>query len=117
MQCCGKPIRLGGQVQWTLQEPDPDFAQQVLGEPLAKTITHAEEHHGGLPDDAPVTSGTVTAIKAILCRYAAVPGRDDRTRYPVEGSAVVRDVSQADGWEREDGNLRFVSYLVDLNPE
>jgi hypothetical protein len=115
MQCCGDPIRVGGEVRWTLQEPDLDFARTVLGDTVAMTITHAEEHHGGLPGDTPATVGTVTAIKAVFCMYAAGRVPFERTLYPVTGSAVVRDRAEADGWEPEDGGLQFVSYLVDLS--
>jgi len=118
MQCCGQPIEVGAKVSWTLKPADDlDFAAAVLGQELAQSLTHAEEHHGGLPDGAPVTVGTVTAIKAVRCRYDRAPGGDDKTLYPVEGTVDLREVSRADGWERDEPDLRFVCYLVDVDED
>ena len=120
MECCGDAIRVGGEVRWTLGTPDErdfDFVRSVLGDTVAKSITHLEDHHGGLPEESPVTVGTVTAIKAVYCRYAPGPDPLEKMLYPVNGSAVVRDRTEAKGWEPKDDGLRFISYLVDLTVE
>ena len=114
VQCCGKTFSVGGHVAWTLvSEPDLDYPESVLGQELAPSVTHREEHHGDLPDDAPTTSGTVRSIKAVFCRYG--PGPDAKTLYPIKGSVTFADKLSADGWEQEAGDRRFVSYLVELD--
>ena len=77
---------------------------------------HDEEHHGDLPDDAPRTVGTVTAIKAVSCKYEPGPGPCERTLYPVPGSAVMRERTVVHGSVPVDDGFRLVGYLVDLEP-
>lgn len=55
-QCCGKPFRVSSGVTWKLGAPDPDWLAAVLGA-HAETVNAAEEHHGGLPEDAEPTTG------------------------------------------------------------
>jgi hypothetical protein len=116
LQCCGPPAQVGHDVTWTLSDkPDREWLATTLGEPLADRITHAEDHHGGLPDDAPVARGVVRAISAAYCRYAPDPEPSDpRALSPVPGSAVLRAVARATGWEDEPPGLHFVGYVVDL---
>ena len=45
----------------------------------------AEEHHGGLPAETPVTSGTVTGITAVHYRYAPLPDATSRDAVPRAG--------------------------------
>ena len=115
VQCCGEPFSVGSQVSWTLSRcTDPAFATAVLGDDLASSLTHQEEHHGGLPDDAPTTTGVVRSIRAVSCAYA--PDADDRTCLrPVPGTSRVTDEVDADGWEPETDTLRFVAYIVGLD--
>ncbi len=50
LQCCGQPFNVGSTIDWTLAAPsDREFLASVLGDDLAGTVTHHEEHHGGLP--------------------------------------------------------------------
>ena len=70
MQCCGEPFRLGSQVAWTVGEADPDWLAAVLGAETAPGVGGAEEHHGGIPEDTEPTTGIVTRISAVHCRYA-----------------------------------------------
>jgi hypothetical protein len=117
MQCCGKPFSLGSVAAWTLRPAsDSDFATAVLGDELASTVTHDEEHHGGLPDDAPVTHAIVCSIRAIWCEYGPTPGREPKALYPIAGSCVIADKTSADGWEAESAGLKFVSYLIEVEP-
>ena len=115
MQCCGEPIEIGSQVQWRLEAPDRDFATAVLGDEVAVTITHAEEHHSGTAAMSPPTSGTVKSIRAVWCRYAPVRSAVGESLYPLAGSAEIGQLSTADGWETENDDLRFVAYLVELD--
>jgi hypothetical protein len=114
MQCCGEPFHLGSQVDWTLGDADPDWLEAVLGADAQRTVDAAEEHHGGVPEDTAPTRGTVTAIAAVHCRYAARPRSDPHTSYPVPGSGVLTDVESADGWTPDRGDEQFVGYLVQL---
>jgi hypothetical protein len=99
MQCCGEPFSVGARVTWTLHEPDTDLLATVLG-PDVK-IDAAEEHHGGVPEDAPKTTGTVRRIEAVHFGYA--PKAAERT-----------EVRSADGWTKDRGELKFAGYLVRL---
>lgn len=114
LQCCGVPFAVGGEVAWTLhRNVDRQWLGSTLGEGLAGTVTHAEEHHDRQPEgQAPVVRGRVRRIRAASCRYAPDPVRD--VLVPVPGSTVVSEVERADGWYPETGALRFNGYLVDL---
>jgi hypothetical protein len=116
-QCCGQPFAVGSRVSWTLIVPDAERLASVLGPDLSASITHAEEHHGGRPEHAAATMGTVRSIRAVRCRYAHLPGADSRMHRPVPGSTAMTSVNAADGWETEQENLRFVGYLVELETE
>ncbi len=85
-----------------------------LGADARVTVDAAEEHHGGLPEETPRTTGTVNRIAAVHCRYAPAPGQHSQALYPVGGSGVQNHVESADGWTPDHGDLRFVGYLVDL---
>ncbi|HEY8372656.1 MAG TPA: DUF6578 domain-containing protein [Pseudonocardiaceae bacterium] len=116
MQCCGEPFQVGDTVEWTLRSCDRGkYPVDVLGPDVAESVTHAEEHHGGLPEDAPVTTGTVTGIHAVHSRYAPRSDESPRVLHPVPGSGQLTWVSSADGWEHVEGELQFVGYLVDLD--
>ena len=113
-QCCGEPFEVGSQVAWMLRAIDREFARSVLGDDLAQSVTHAEEHHGELPEDGPAVVGRVTAIHTVHCEFAPRIGRQDNTRYPVPGTTVLSSAMSADGWEPEPDGLVFVSYLVEV---
>jgi hypothetical protein len=115
-ECCGDPFRVGGEVRWTLHKPDLDFARTVLGDTLAATITHDEEHHGDESDDTPPTAGTVTAIQSISCKFAPGPAPFERTPDAVPGSTVLRDRAEVHGSVPVDDGFQLVAYLVDLDP-
>jgi hypothetical protein len=80
-------------------------------------VDAAEEHHGGVPEDAEPTQGTVTGIAAVHCRFVSASGRDSGTFYPVQGSGVLTEIESADGWTADRGDERFVGYLVQLDCE
>lgn len=76
---------------------------------------NGEEHHGGLPDDAPTTTGSVTRIRAVSSRFGPDPAKPaGNVRVPIPETAVVVDVSKADGWYPEPDRPQFNGYLVDL---
>ena len=114
MQCCGKPFEVGSRVAWTLVPVGADFLGDMLGAGSRGTIDAAEEHHGAVPEDTPETTGTVRAISAVQCRYAPVPGGDERMLAAVASSAVQTAVQAADGWVPDRGGLQFAGYLVRL---
>lgn len=79
IQCCGDPIDVGSTVSWTLSSTiDRLFLGSVIGD-QANQITHAEDHHGELPEDAPRTEGTVQSIFAVFGEYAPRPAGPERT--------------------------------------
>lgn len=69
MQCCGEQFGVGSHVPWTFADADAEWIAQVLGSGIA--VDAAEEHHGGVPDGTPETTGTVTAVSAVHCRVRA----------------------------------------------
>ncbi|WP_454300993.1 DUF6578 domain-containing protein [Salana multivorans] len=110
MQCWGDPFAVDSRVAWTLHmEPDRGWLTAVLGDDLARHVTHAEEHHGGLPDDAPVTAGVVARIRAVSSRSGPDPtdAGASPVHVPIPGTASVVDVSDADGWYPETDDLDF----------
>ncbi|MXG88604.1 hypothetical protein GRQ65_03475 [Nocardioides sp. YIM 123512] len=89
----------------------------VLGDDLAAEVTHGEEHHGGLPEGAPLTIGVVDRIRAVSSRFGPDPTSVSAAAarlVPVSGTAVVVEVAEADGWYPEDGDRHFNGYLVDV---
>lgn len=114
MQCCGEPFRVGGRVEFsTTPVVDREFLGTVLGEERAATVTDYEDHHD--LDDGPMSAlvGRVEYIEAISCRYE----RWDRTLLPVPGTTKAVRLDEATGWEPEDEEIRFVGYVVALQPE
>ncbi|MEV0401350.1 DUF6578 domain-containing protein [Actinoallomurus sp. NPDC050550] len=115
MQCCGEPFTVGSEVSWTLREVESGWLASVLGSGVAGTVDAAEEHHGGLSEETPVTRAKVSRITAVHCRYAPRPGGESRTLYPVAGSAAISAVTSADGWTPARDELAFVGYLVRID--
>ena len=113
MQCCGEPFTVGSQVSWTLGDVDRDWLGTVLGA-RAAGVDAAGDHHGGSSGEAPETAAIVSGISVVHCRYAPAPGGDAKVLYPVRDSAVVTELSSADGWTPDRGDLQFAGYLVDL---
>lgn len=107
-QCCGEPFAVGSRVGWTLRDiPRGRFFDDVAGAEIAQRITHAEEHHGAVPEDAPVVHGLVREIRAIHGRFVR-----ERDWAPGES----RIVTSADGSDEVEG-LSFNGYVVDLDVE
>ncbi|MEV5544296.1 DUF6578 domain-containing protein [Saccharopolyspora shandongensis] len=118
MQCCGTAFRIGDKVAWTLDAKDrTDEITELVGQDIGAPVTHVEEHHGGLPEDAPTTRGVVTAIQAVFCRSEPRPDGEKNMRYPVPGSGRLLWLHEADGSEDEsaDDAEHFRGYIVDLD--
>lgn len=114
MQCCGGPFAVGGEVRWTVVDPDPEWLSDLLGPEEAAGVDAAEEHHGDRSQRATPRTGTVTGISAVHCRYAPPPDGDAPVLHPVAGSATRTALPSADGWTPDEGDRRFVGYLVRL---
>lgn len=117
MQCCGETFEIGSEIVWTLRaDPDTQWMSSVMDENLVGTITHAEEHHGDLPEGWPATKGLVMSICAVYCKD--LPSCTDANRLePVAGSGLIRQVNRADGWEDEVDGMRFGGYVVEIGDE
>ena len=116
MQCCGRPFSVGEEVEWTLyKETDREYISCVTDSDLARSVDFGEEHHGGVPDDAPATHGTVRRIQVVQCRFGPRPGDDSKTHYPVAGSGLTTDVASADGWDKVPDGYDFPGYVVDID--
>jgi hypothetical protein len=112
MQCCGTPFSVGDEVSWNVKEVDVDWFSNLFGPEAGIDVDGAEEHHTAGLELGAATTGKVTGINAVHCRYA--PSEDDRTLSPVQGSAVLAPITSADGWNAAKGEHRFVGYLVRL---
>jgi uncharacterized protein DUF6578 len=113
MQCCGEPFQVGSQIAWTLRSADSGFLHGLLGPHAQPAADAAEDHHGGVPEGTVPTSGTVTGIAAVHCRFATAPG-DQRTLYPVPGSGSLTVVRSADGRTADRDDEKLMGYLVEL---
>ena len=118
MHCCRKPFAVGSRVTCTRKRVDTAWLASLLGLDIANSVAAAEQHHGRLPDDAPVTVATVTAISAVHCQFAPKEGGDPREYYyPVADTAVLSPIPSADGWTPDRGDLKFTGYLVQLQTD
>lgn len=88
MDCCGTAFTIGSQVSWTVGTGDASWLSALFGADASVRIDVFEDHHGDLPDETPPASGTVRAIMAVYCRYAARAGREGDF-WQVPGSGVL----------------------------
>lgn len=114
-QCCGEPFDVGDEVDWTMSDqPDRAWLVPVIGD-LAAEITHAEDHHGGLPNAHSGLTGKVRRIRAVSSRYGPDPDLPHENAIsPVPGTGQLEELEHADGRYRTEPGLRFVGYVVDL---
>jgi hypothetical protein len=111
MQCCGEPFEVAEAVSWwTSSEVHRDYLSVVVGEKMAAEITHYEDHHDVSDGGTTLIVGTVRTIEAVSCRFAV----QGPAFHPVPGTAVIEPRSSADGWEKEDGELNFLGYIVTI---
>ena len=100
-----RPVRRGAKVTWTLRDAEPDWFAAMLGPFVRWNRAGGEEHHGGVPEDTPPTTGTVTLIAAVHCRYAPraagpatlsrVPASLRRSSRRMGGSLIA---ARSDSW-------------------
>jgi hypothetical protein len=112
--CCGDTFKVGGPVAWTLDtSEDQDWFIGVLGHDLAAQVDASEEHHGGLPEDTPVTKATVQRIRAVSSRFGP-SSQGGNVLVPIPGTTELVDVPEADGFFPAPDGLHFNGYLVDV---
>jgi len=110
-ECCGAPFKVAAKVRWTLAVRGVDFLRSLFPAAQPVAITHAEEHHGDVPEHAPITVGLVVSIRAVQLRYERSPETD--TRLPVPGSARLTQVDNSDGPETRSAG--FAGYIVEVD--
>lgn len=117
MECCGEPFAVGDSVEWGLTgQLDDGWLEAAIGTKLAAKITHVEDHHD-VEVDAVARRGKVLSIRCAYCRYAPMPDGDERTLYPVAGTAKIVSAERVDGTEDRANDLHFNGYLVELDLE
>jgi hypothetical protein len=107
MECCGTPFQEGAEVSWRLRSPNSTelaWLDAVLHDGVAATIDAVEDHHGD--SSAPRTSGTVSSIATLHCRFAPEP---------VAGSGLVTSVVTAEKWNDDADDRPFTGFLVRLS--
>jgi hypothetical protein len=114
MECCGEPFAVGeARTWWLTSQFDRDWLPKVLGDSLASHVTHWEETHAGGECTPTPTEATAAEIRAVYCRYEQ---RRPNAFEPVPGSALVEPREAATGEEPRRPGLRFVGYIVTLDP-
>ena len=114
MECCGDPFRVGETVEWTLvADPDVEWLEAAIGSELASTVTHQEEHHG-VDEGAVTRKGRIRSIRCAYGEYAPAPGGDQRSLYPVAGSAEIVHAESVEGTESAGSTRCFNGYLVEV---
>ncbi|MET3960226.1 hypothetical protein ABIE44_000160 [Marmoricola sp. OAE513] len=118
-QCCGEPFQVGSEVDWTMSDqPDRDWLVPVLGAELAGSLTHAEDHHGGLENSHAGIAATVQRIRAVSSEYGPNPDLPHENAIsPIPGTGLIEDVAEGTGHHKPGGGRRFVGYVVDLVAE
>ncbi len=104
MECCGTPFREGTEVSWRLRHPNPAevaWLDTALHDGVAATIDAVEDHHGD--SSAPLTTGSVTSVATLHCRFAPEP---------VAGSGLVTSVVTAEKWNDDLDDRHFAGFLV-----
>ena len=114
-ECCGDPWSVGTVVSWTLTDADLESLAPLFASESEVRVDYREEHHGGLPEHAPITSGPVVGIRGVQVRYAPLAGGDPRMLYAVPQSARFTPLTHSEGpevpWEG------FTGYLVEIDTD
>jgi hypothetical protein len=135
LTCCGEPFSVGYEVEWRLNPVSPDersFFAGPLGDEVASSITHSENHHSGDRVAPETTRGRVDSITAVYWRVGPRPGENPRVPnilYPLGGSALLEERDSTNGgerprrsrsrlnlWPKRFKHTTFAGYIVDLTP-
>ena len=123
--CCGEPFSVGSDVEWRLNPVSADersWFAEPLGDDIAASITHCENHHSGAGRVSPdLTRGRVESITAVYWSVGPRPGKDkrhpDNALYPVVGSALLEERDTGTGSEPKPfKDASFPGYIVELTP-
>ncbi|MDR1483034.1 MAG: hypothetical protein LBI74_10455 [Synergistaceae bacterium] len=108
MQCCGEPFKIGGAVEWLLhRNGKPSEIYDGL-------VDYYYQHHNNQWRELYKAVGVVDRIMALYYYEIEPPSEDKRgTREFFYKKAV--EVNEADGWEADDGDLKFRGYEVYLS--
>jgi hypothetical protein len=104
MECCGAPFREGAGVSWRLRHPNSAelaWLDTVLHGGVAATVDAIADHHGD--PRAPLTTGTVTSIATLHCRFEPEP---------VARSGLVTCVVAAEKWSDDRDDRQFAGFLI-----
>jgi len=135
LTCCGEPFAVGSEVEWRVNPVSPDtrtFFAGPLGDEVASSITHFENHHSGDRIAPETTRGRVDSITAVYWRVEPHPGESSlapNALYPVGGSALLEERDSTNGrerprrsrfrvnlWQKRFDDMTFAGYIVDLAP-
>jgi hypothetical protein len=82
--CCGDPFSVGSEVAWRLNPVSADersWFAEPLGDGIAASITHCENHHSGAGRVSPdLTRGRVESITAVYWSVGPRPGKTNATQ-------------------------------------
>ncbi|WP_406689614.1 hypothetical protein REH65_26715 [Saccharopolyspora sp. ID03-671] len=116
VECCGAPFRIGDAVEWALLPPasrTTAFVRGQLGESVEADDVRSALRHGRRVMDVPKTSGVVTGINAVLCRFERAEGTGEWIPKPRTGRLQPIEASDDEVFPG-DGET-FTAYLVDLD--
>lgn len=89
------------------QEPPQERADRWVGQ-------LSEDHHIGVPADAPPTAAVVRRIRLVRVAFHHDPVR--RGQVPTPGTATTEDVDPAPRWPEDQATgPQFIGFLVDLD--
>ena len=111
MQCCGEPFKIGGTVEWLLHRyGKPSEIYDGL-------VDYYYDHHTDKWRELYKAVGVVGRIMALY--YKIEPPSEDKRGTPEFVSRCIYkkavEVNEADGWEDDDGDLKFRGYEVYLS--
>lgn len=87
--------------------PPPGHPEQWVGQ-------LSEDHHIGVPEDAPTTTALVRRIRLVRVEYHHDPVQ--QAQVPTPGTATIEDVDPAPRWPVDRvADRRFIGFLVDLD--
>jgi hypothetical protein len=108
LDCCGEPFLVGSRVSWALwYGRDFEWLADVLGPEVTINVDASEEHHGS-GERAARTTGTVSRIIQVHCRYGP---------HPLPRTGLLMTVAQAEKWVGAQGDRQFAGFLVWLDQD